>query len=70
MVLLDRSETETSSRLTIVDTLDDVVRVLAVDGASNGLGGTEDLLGASGKGLGERLGLHDSAGVDKRRSRK
>jgi hypothetical protein len=46
----------------VVDTLDDVVGVLTVNGATDRLGSSEDLLGASSEGLGERLGLHDSAG--------
>jgi hypothetical protein len=39
----------------IVDTLDDVVGVLAVDGATNRLGRAEDLLDGTGERLGERL---------------
>ena len=43
---------------TIIDTLDNVVGVLPVNGASNGLGGSEDLLDGTGKVLGKGLVLH------------
>jgi hypothetical protein len=39
----------------IVDTLDDLVGVLAVNGASDRLGRAEDLLDGTGEGLGERV---------------
>jgi hypothetical protein len=39
----------------IVDALDNVVGVLAVHGASDGLGRAEDLLDGTGKSLGERV---------------
>lgn len=39
----------------IVDGLDNVVGVLAVYGASDGLGCAEDLLDGTGEGLGERV---------------
>jgi hypothetical protein len=43
---------------TIIDTLDNVVRVLPVNGASDGLGGSEDLLDGTGEVLGKGLVLH------------
>ena len=43
---------------TVIDTLDNVVRVLPVDGASDGLGGSENLLDGTSEVLGERLVLH------------
>ena len=44
-----------NDNLSIVDSLDDVVRGLAVDGAADRLCGTEDLLDAASERLGERL---------------
>lgn len=43
---------------TVIDTLDNVVRVLPVDGASDRLGGSENLLDGTREVLGERLVLH------------
>lgn len=39
----------------------DVVGVNTINSASNGLGSSEDLLGATSKVLGKGLGLHNSA---------
>ena len=50
---------------TIIDTLDNVVGVLPVNGASNGLGGSEDLLDGTGKVLGKGLVLHLSGDLNK-----
>lgn len=44
--------------LTGVDGLDDVVRGTAVNGAADGLSGTEDLLNTTSKVLGHRLVGH------------
>lgn len=48
----------------VVDTLDHVVRVLAVNGATDRLGGTKDLLDGTGQGLSERLVGHLSSDLD------
>lgn len=50
--------------LTSVDTLNDGVRVLAVDGAADRLGSAEDLLDGTGKALGERLEAHLAGDLD------
>lgn len=49
--------------LAVIDSLDDVVGGTAVDGASNGLGGTEDLLDTTGEVLGHGLVGHLAGNV-------
>merc|ERR1719188_1717667 len=50
--------------VTAVDVVDDVVGCTAIDGASDGLSGAQDLLHDSGQLLGLGPGLHHPGGVD------
>lgn len=47
-----------------VDTVNDIVRGLSVNSATNALCSAENLLHTSGQLLGERLGLHDTSNVE------
>merc|ERR1711936_1168617 len=48
----------------IIDTIDDVVRILTIDSAADRLGCAEDLLDAPGELAGHGSGPHDTGGIN------